>query len=110
MILAVITLALAPWTGPDPAAASQAQAKYKLSISAPANSTVHLRTDKVASGWIAAFCNNKVCSPNQVTQVMPASGKAELQFELIREDDNAVKKTGATIISDDGATVTVKPK
>jgi hypothetical protein len=110
MILAVVTLALAPWTGPDPKVAAQAQQKYKLTISAPPNSTVHLHTDKVAAGWIAAFCNDRVCSPNQVTQVMPASGKAMLQFELIREEDNAVKTSGATILSDDGASVIAKPR
>ena len=110
MILALVTLALTPWTGPDPKTAAQAQAKYKLTISAPANSTVHLHADKVAPGWIAAFCNNRVCSPNQVTQTIPANGKAELQFELIREEDHAAKTTGATILSDDGATLVVKPK
>jgi len=109
MILAMVTLALAPWTGADPKAAAQAQIKYKLTISAPPNSNVHLRADKVAAGWIAAFCNNRVCSPNQVTQIVPASGKVELQFDLIREEDNASKTSGATIISDDGATIVAKP-
>jgi hypothetical protein len=110
MILALVTLALTPWTGPNPKAAAQAQIKYRLTISAPPNSNVHLRADNVASGWIAAFCNNRVCSPNQVTQTVPANGKVELQFDLIREDDKAVKKSGATIISDDGATIAVKPR
>jgi len=109
MILALVTLALAPWTGPDPKSASQAQVKYKLTISAPPHSTAHLRADNVAAGWIAAFCNNRVCAPSQVTQTIPASGKATLQFELIREDDHAAKTTGATIVSDDGATVVAKP-
>lgn len=109
MLIALVTLALAPWTGPDPKAAGQAQIKYKLTISAPANSSVHLRADGVAPGWIAAFCNNRVCSPNQVTQAVPANGKAELQFELIREEDTAAKMSGATIVSDDGATVVAKP-
>ena len=109
MLIALVTLALAPWTGPDPKAAGEAQIKYKLTISAPANSTVHLRADKVSAGWIAAFCNNRVCAPGQVTQAVPASGKVELQFELIREEDNAAKTSGATIISDDGVTIVAKP-
>ena len=110
MILAIATLALAPWTGPDLKASATAQAKYRLTISAPANSSVRLHAENVSTGWIAAFCNGRVCSPNQVTQAIPASGKVEIQFELIREEDNAPRTSGATIKTDDGASLVVKPQ
>lgn len=109
MMLAIAALALAPWSGPDLTASATAQAKYRLTISAPANSSVHLRAENVAKGWIAAFCNGRVCSPNQVTQDIPASGKIAIQFELIREEASAPKASGATIKSDDGASLEVKP-
>src|SRR5580700_6301754 len=107
MILAIAALALAPWTGPDLKASATAQAKYKLTISAPANSSIHLHAENVAKGWIAAFCNGRVCSPNQVTQDIPATGKIAIQFELIREEDDAPKTSGATIKTDDGASLIV---
>ncbi len=108
MILAVVALALAPWTGRDLPNSTQAQAKYRLTVSAAPNSNVHLSTKNVAKGWIAAFCNGRVCSPNEVNQAIPASGKVVVEFSLIREEDNAPKKSGATILSDDGASVVVK--
>ena len=109
MILAAVTLALAPWTGRDLPASTQAQAKYRLTVSAPANSNVHLTTQNVAKGWIAAFCNGRVCAPNQVTQAIGPAGKVVIEFSLIREEDTAAKTSGATIVSDDGATISVKP-
>ena len=68
---------------------------------------VHLRATHVADGWIAAFCDSWVCSPGQVRETMPSSGTVVLQFELIREEDSAPKKSGAVIETDGGRSVNV---
>jgi len=100
-------LAIEPWHGPDLPTATHANAKYQLTISGAPNTTVHLRATGIANGWIAAFCNTRVCSPESVDQTIPQSGRATLQFELIREDPKAASSTRATIVSDDGSAVSV---
>lgn len=108
MLLALTTLLLTPWKGADlPSAGSAVAAKYQLTIKDAPGATVHLRATRVAGGWIAAFCDNRVCSPGQVHETLPASGTMMLQFELIREDEKSVKSSGAFIESDNGAKVTV---
>ncbi len=107
LALLVATMGLTPWTGIDLPTATQAAAKYRLTISGKPGSTVHLNTSGVATGWIAAFCDNKVCSPTQLTEIMPKSGSVVVQFELIRETDDAPHKSGAIISSSDGSRVVV---
>jgi hypothetical protein len=106
-LFALATLLLQPWHGKDLPTASTAAAKYRLTIRDAAGTTIHLRTANVARGWIAAFCDSRVCSPGRVTETLPASGKIVLQFELIREDDGAPRTSGATILSDDGKPVRI---
>jgi len=100
-------LAIEPWHGPDLPTATHANEKYELTVSAAPNTTVHLRATGVAKGWIAAFCNTHVCSPESVEQSIPQSGHAKLQFELIREDPTAASSTRATIVTDDGSAISV---
>ena len=107
--LLAIVLAIAPWQGKDLPTATAAAAKYKLTVSGTPGTITHLRTSNVAAGWIAAFCNDRVCSPNRVDQTIPESGTVMLQFELIREEGTAPHASGATISSDDGAKITVVP-
>ena len=107
-ILALV-LAISPWTGKDLPAANSDAAKYRLTVRGTPGSTAHLHTSDVASGWIAAFCNGHVCAPNKLDQVIPASGNVALQFELIREDESAPHVSGATILADDGAKLSVDP-
>lgn len=107
LALLLATMGLTPWTGTDLPTATQAAAKYRLTISGKPGSTVHLNTSGVATGWIAAFCDTKVCSPTQLTTVIPKSGSVVVQFELIREIDNAPHRSGAIISSSDGSRLVV---
>jgi hypothetical protein len=105
-LLLSVVLSVAPWTGPALPAAAVATASYRLEMTGTPKSVVHLRTSGVAEGWIAAFCTSKYCSPNALDVTLPASGRALLQFELIRESDTAPKASGVTI-SSEGASVAV---
>lgn len=106
-ILALATLTLTPWKGSDLPTATQAAAKYRLAIAGKPGTTVRLRTTGVAQGWIAAFCDMKVCSPSQLTETIPGSGRVVVQFELIRETEDAPHSSGAVIRSDDGRTIVI---
>ena len=105
LILAAI--GITPWTGGDLPTATQAAAKYRLTISGKPGESVRLSTSDVANGWIGAFCDMRVCSPMQVTEKIPASGQTIVQFELIREGDGAPHASGAVIRSSDGSSVVV---
>ena len=109
LAFALTSLLLTPWSGTDLSTATQAAAKFRLTVSGRPGQVVHLRTSHVARGWIAAFCDEKVCSPMQVSEAIPKSGSAVVQFELIRETEDAPHSSGATIIADDGRTVVVPP-
>jgi len=100
-------LAVQPWTGADLQTTTSSAAKYRLEVSGKPHATVHLRASRVARGWLAAFCTPKICSPQQVDTQLPSSGQIVLQFELIRESEDAPRRSGATIVGDNGATVTV---
>jgi hypothetical protein len=116
MILLTILLALAqastqlsiqPWTGSDLQTTTEHAAKYRLNVSGKPNATLHLQARGVAAGWLAAFCTPRLCSPQRVELTLPQSGASVVQFELIRESDSAPEKSGATIVSQDGASVYV---
>jgi hypothetical protein len=100
-------LSIHPWTGSDFQTTTSAAAKYRLEVTGKPQAVIHLQASGVASGWLAAFCTTKVCSPERVDVAIPASGRAVLQFELIRELDTAPKRSGATIRDDDGASASV---
>jgi hypothetical protein len=107
LALVLATIGLTPWTGSDLPTATEAAAKYRLTISGKPGSTVHLNTSGVAKGWIAAFCDMKICSPTQLTEIIPKSGSVVVQFELIRETDDAPHRSGAIISSSDGSRLIV---
>jgi hypothetical protein len=100
-------LSIEPWTGSDFKTASAGAVKYRLEVSGKPKAAVRLRALGVAQGWLGAFCTPRVCSPQRVDVELPKSGQAVLQFELIREADNAPKQSGATITDGDSASVTV---
>jgi hypothetical protein len=100
-------LTVEPWTGSDFQTTSSIAAKYRLEISGKPGSTLHLQARGVAQGWLAAFCTPHLCSPQRVAVSLPRSGQAVVQFELIRESASAPTRSGATITSTDGATVSV---
>lgn len=107
MLFLSIVLALSAWHGSDLPTATQAAAKYRLTLTGQPGETVHLKTSGVERGWIAAFCDNRVCSPHEVTETIPAAGKVAVQFELIREEDTAPRRSAATITGDNGSVIKV---
>lgn len=100
-------LSIEPWTGSDFQVTAGTAAKYRLEVAGKPNASVRLHAVGVASGWIAAFCTPRLCSPQHIDVTLPRSGQAVIQFELIRESDNAPKQSGATIRDNDGAWVAV---
>lgn len=108
MLSAILAmLVVVPWAGHDLPTATEAAAKFRVTVSGAPGSSVHLTASGVAKGWIAAFCDMRVCSPWQATEKIPASGRAVIQFELIRETDSAPRRSGATIHGSDGSVVAV---
>jgi hypothetical protein len=100
-------LTIQPWTGSDFQVTTEAAAKYRLEVTGKPSASVRLSVVGVASGWIGAFCTPRLCSPQRVDLELSRSGRAVVQFELIRESDNAPKRSGATITDGDGASVMV---
>ncbi len=102
-------LSIAPWKGADPANAIAGATKYRLTVTGRAGTHVHLRATGRAEGWVAAFCTSEVCSPDQTMLDLPASGHADIQFELVRDDEHAALTSGrVTVQTDDGAKVTTQ--
>jgi hypothetical protein len=104
----VTHLTVQPWTGKDLTTTTSAAAKYRLLVEGKPNATVELEATEVATGWLAAFCTPTVCAPQRVQVMIPASGQAMYQFELIRESDSAAATSGAVITGGD-ASVKVPP-
>ena len=96
-----------PWIGRELPTSTPAAARYRVTVSGTPGSSVRLRAVRVANGWIGAFCDMHVCSPSQIVETIPSSGRAVVQFELIREADDAPRHSGATIIASDGTSTTV---
>lgn len=107
--LAPTRLTVTPWTGTNLATATSVAVKYRLRVTGAANASLVLRADRLAKGWLAAFCTPKVCSPMRVDVTLPASGAAIYQFELIREEPGSPAHSGARIVSSDGASVILSP-
>lgn len=104
-LLAALTLL--PWKGVDLPTATQAQAKYRLTVSGAPGATVTVTTSGLAKGWIAAFCDMRVCSPNRTVEMIPSSGHVDVQLELIREDNGAPAHTKLVLRGSDGSTVSL---
>lgn len=100
-------LSIEPWTGSDFQVTTGAAAKYRLKVAGKPNASVHLRALGVAHGWLAAFCTPRLCSPQRIDVELPRSGETVVQFELIRESDNAPRQSGAIVADNTGASVTV---
>ncbi len=111
MLLALVQpathLSVEPWTGSDFQVTTGTAAKYRLEVSGKPNASLSLRASGVARGWLAAFCTPRLCSPQGIDLQLPRSGDVVFQFELIRESDDAPKRSGATITDGDGASVSV---
>ena len=100
-------LSIGPWKGADPKNAIEGATKYRLTVTGRPGAHVHLRASGQAEGWIAAFCTDRVCSPGQTMIDLPASGRADVSFELVRDDETAPPKSGlVTVRTDEGDKVT----
>lgn len=87
--LAIVTLALAPWRGPTPAAATPAAVKYELTVYGAARQHVDLRADGLPNGWVAAFCTGTVCSPFRYSMELNDRGTGVIEFQALRTDEAA---------------------
>lgn len=100
MLLALVTLALTPWTGPSLPTATPAAAKYKLTLAGPAGKNVDLRAGGLPKGWIASFCTDTICSPSTYTLQLNARGKGVIEFQALRTDNSAPSRVHITISAD----------
>ena len=97
MLLAAITLALAPWRGPSLPTANAAAEKYKLTVRGPADAHVQLRADGLPKGWVASFCTQKFCSPFRYDLKLNDRGTGVIEFQAIRTDETAPAHVHVTI-------------
>ena len=86
-------ISLAPWTGADLPGSLASTIKYRLVVSGKADSNVQLRATKIAKGWIASFCSDRLCSPMQLSLRLPQSGVKIVEFQLIQNQKRAPKHT-----------------
>ena len=101
-------LSIGPWKGADPKNAIAGAFKYRLTVTGEPGAHVHLRATGQARGWIAAFCTDRLCSPDQTALDLPASGHADISFELVRDDETAPRKSGlVTIQIDEGVSLVI---
>jgi hypothetical protein len=105
--LLLATMMISPWNGAILPTVTDSAATYRLTIDGKPDTTVHLSASDVASGWIAAFCDTRICSPTQVDERIPKSGQVVIAFELIRETDDAPHRSGAIIKGSDRSYVRV---
>ncbi len=102
-------LTIAPWPGRDFPSASATAVKYRLDVVGKPDASIDLKASGIAPGWLGAFCTTKFCSPAHVEVTLPSSGEATIEFELVRESQDAARNSAATISSSDGAAVRIKP-
>ena len=102
-VLLATTLSLVPWTGKVSPIANPEARQYRLTVHGAPNATVNLQAKGLARGWIASFCTDRICSPFQVTMPLSSAGDGTIEFQVIRDDDSAPRKTHVVVRSDDGA-------
>jgi cytochrome c biogenesis protein CcmG/thiol:disulfide interchange protein DsbE len=99
-------LSVAPWTGPDLPGSLASTLKYRLIVAAAGDAPVTLHAAGLTSDWVASFCADGLCSPQQVSFKSPASGVKTYEFQLVPPSPGAVPGT-VTISAAGGNTVTV---
>lgn len=99
-------LSVAPWTGPDLPGSVASTLKYRLIVAAASDAPVTLRAHGLGPDWVASFCADGLCSPQQVTFRTPATGVKTYEFQLVPPAPGARPGT-VTISAAGGSTVTV---
>ncbi len=107
MLLLSVVLALSPWKGHLPPAATQGTAAYKLTVHGEPNQDLQLRAEGVPQGWIASFCTGELCSPMRYSMHLNARGAGSVEFQAIRLDDGAAKHARVVVRSDKGGSAAV---
>ncbi len=105
IVLALVTVLLSPWKGPSlpTAPTGNYETSYAMTVRGAPGARVDLRADGVAKGWVAAFCTARLCAPFHTIVPLDGSGKARLEFSLIRTDPKAAAHTHAVIRANGGA-------
>ena len=67
-------LSIAPWTGPDLPGSVASTLKYRLIVAAAGDEAVTLHAAGLSRDWVASFCADGLCSPQQVSFRTPESG------------------------------------
>jgi thiol-disulfide isomerase/thioredoxin/tetratricopeptide (TPR) repeat protein len=83
-------VALTPWTGAGLPGSLASKYQYRLVAVAPPGTAVRLGTKGVRSGWIASFCQDRLCSPNTVSFAMPSDGVKTFEFQLVPPSPGAL--------------------
>jgi thiol-disulfide isomerase/thioredoxin len=99
-------LSVAPWTGPDLPGSLASTLKYRLIVASAGDATVTLHAGGLARDWVASFCADGLCSPQQVSFHAPPSGVKTYEFQLVPPSAGARPGT-VTISAAGGNTVSV---
>ena len=70
---------LAPWSGPDLPGSLASTLKYRLIVASAGDAAVTLHAAGLARDWVASFCADGLCSPQQVSFHAPPSGVNSLR-------------------------------
>jgi hypothetical protein len=97
LLLALVTLVLAPWHGASLPTATPHAVAYKLTVHGTAGQHVALRAGGLPSGWVASFCTPELCSPFEYDMVLNDRGAGIIEFQAIRTDDSAPRHVKVTV-------------
>ncbi|MFN2529540.1 MAG: hypothetical protein ABR584_12580 [Candidatus Baltobacteraceae bacterium] len=79
--------------------------KYAVTVSEKPGTRVFLRTGNLPPKWVASFCTQRLCAPNQLSIVIPASGKLRTEFQVIPDDRAESLVLPVTVRVEDSSTV-----
>jgi hypothetical protein len=104
-LAAVLALQLGPWTGADlPTAAKAGAIRYRITVTAPPGTNVHLRASGLPHAWVASFCTARVCAPFAVELHVADSGTGTIEFAVIPDNPASRAAAHVTITATEGAT------
>ena len=101
------TLAITPWTAPNLPTARHATHQYALRLHGAPGGRIRIRASGLASGWLATFCTQRVCSLRQVSVELSRTGSALVEFALVHDGASRTTDMHVRITTDDGASLTL---